>query len=404
MKISFFSKDFPTLSQTFFDNQANSVSNICSEVNVFSLHDLNKRGILNNKVNCISIAPKTNNEFLIAFLTLFYYLFLFLKGEKRHVRTLGDKFLKSKQRLSILYMLFFGKKIKSDFLVSHFGDSAHFIFKLKELGIYKGQVGVVFHAHEITKYTYLKKYKRVYEECFLYSDKVFPISNLWREKLIGMGCSPEKISVIRMGVDINLYPYSPKKLNKESVLKFIQVGRLTEKKGIFDTINAFNKLRGKFSFSLDIVGDGELFDEARSLVRKLNLEEIVIFHGAQSNAIVKEMLKESDVYLLPSKRANNGDMEGIPVALMEAMATGLPVISTYHSGIPELITNLESGLLVEENNAEQLADAILNIYEMGEKEFGSMLMNARERICSDFNIDVEAEKLVNIIKLSLLTP
>ncbi|MEP0073980.1 MAG: glycosyltransferase, partial [Marinomonas sp.] len=356
---------------------------------------------LSDKVGCISISPTTESNWVIGFLNFLYYFLLLLKGERRHISIIKDRILRSKQKLSILYMLFWRKKINSDFLISHFGDSAHFLLKLRNLKIYSGKIGVVFHAHEITKYAYLKKYKEVYEQCFLECDKIYPISNLWKERIIKMGCDPEKIYVIRMGIDINEYPYRLKRIETEQKVKFIQVGRLTEKKGILDTLTAFGYVKEKINFSLDIIGDGDLLGEAKSLVEELNLQDSIVFHGAKSNDFVRKMLQESDIYLLPSKTASNGDMEGIPVALMEAMAVGLPVISTYHSGIPELITNFESGLLVEENNPEQLANAIVEIYEMRESEIELIRANARRKIATDFNIEIEADKLVKIINQSI---
>ena len=397
MKILFFSKDFPTLSQTFFDNQANSVFKENADVEVLKYNDVDSNGILDDGVKIKKIIPSENKKLPLSFLVFYYYIVLFFRGES-DLNILLDRRLKTKQKLSILYMLVKKEKINADLFVVHFGDNAYFSIKLREFGVFSGKLAVVFHAHEITRYNMIKKYREIYLYSFEQCDYLLPISYLWKEKLTSMGCKPEKIHVIRMGVDLENYKFMPKNRDTIKPFKFIQVGRLTEKKGIFDTINAFIKIKDKMNFTLDIVGDGDLFDEALALVKTVGLGDVIKFHGKQPNSVVKKMLLSSDAYLLPSRIAKNGDMEGIPVALMEAMATGVPVISTYHSGIPELVENAFSGFLVEEGNVEQLSEAILDFSKCDEFRLKTIRLNAREKIEKDFNSKIEANKLVNLIE------
>jgi colanic acid/amylovoran biosynthesis glycosyltransferase len=107
---------------------------------------------------------------------------------------------------------------------------------------------------------------------------------------------------------------------------------------------------------------------------------------------VRRYLSDADVFVLPSVTAQNGDMEGVPVVLMEAMATGVSVVSTVHSGIPELIQNEETGLLVPERNHIELA-AVLQRVASGEIDVRSMRLKARKFVEENFNVQTEAERL-----------
>ena len=110
------------------------------------------------------------------------------------------------------------------------------------------------------------------------------------------------------------------------------------------------------------------------------------------------MLDEADVFLLPSVTGADGDMEGIPVALMEAMAVGIPVLSTVHSGIPELIESGDSGWLVAENDARALADKLKTLGRMDAQSLQPVLQRAREKVETDFNQQVINRQLASLLQ------
>ncbi|MGK2611977.1 glycosyltransferase [Escherichia coli] len=138
-------------------------------------------------------------------------------------------------------------------------------------------------------------------------------------------------------------------------------------------------------------------DELNKMIIDLDLKSKVDIIGFQPQSIVKKMLSNSDVFLLPSVTASNGDMEGIPVALMEAMATGLPVISSYHSGIPELIQNDYSGWLCQEGNSQEIANCIIKLIE-DKVEINDIEKNARNHIELNFNQDNEYNKMATMLE------
>ena len=147
-----------------------------------------------------------------------------------------------------------------------------------------------------------------------------------------MGCPQEKITVSRMGVDLERFTRRPVKVPGKP-LQIISVARLTEKKGLHVAIEACRQLRARgVDFRYRILGIGPWERRLRTLIEQYQLEDYVEMPGFKPSHEVKAMLDEADVFLLPSVTGADGDMEGIPVALMEAMAVGIPVVSTLHSG------------------------------------------------------------------------
>ncbi|MDV5062321.1 glycosyltransferase, partial [Vibrio diabolicus] len=177
----------------------------------------------------------------------------------------------------------------------------------------------------------------------------------------------------------------------------VQVGRLTEKKAVLDSIKAVVKANEKIAIKFNIIGDGELYKAAKELIDTNEASEYIFLLGKQKPERVKEFLDSSDVFVLPSVRASNGDMEGIPVALMEAMAKGLIVLSTNHSGIPELIEDQESGFLVDEASVEGLSNALVNISNLDQESLIRIRKNARDIVLSKYNDRVLNQNLVKYL-------
>lgn len=163
-------------------------------------------------------------------------------------------------------------------------------------------------------------------------------------------------------------------------------------------LNSISLIKEKINIKLDIVGDGELKQEVGGLIESLSLVDNVKLHGKKNSSEIYNFLSTSDAYVLPSKKAVGGDMEGIPVSIMEAMATGVVVISTIHSGIPELISHGETGFLAKENDILDLAKNILIASELNKDDYQNIVRKARHVIESNFNSALECEKLLSILK------
>jgi glycosyltransferase involved in cell wall biosynthesis len=141
----------------------------------------------------------------------------------------------------------------------------------------------------------------------------------------------------------------------------VQAGRLIEKKGLPVTLRAFSTfLKQHPNATLTIAGEGPLLSELQKFARELGVADCVSFTGFISQEQLREIYYRSHIFLHPSQTGRDGNQEGIPNSMLEAMATGLPVFATEHGGIPEAIENGVSGLLVPERDDEALARALLN--------------------------------------------
>ena len=167
-----------------------------------------------------------------------------------------------------------------------------------------------------------------------------------------------KIYLVYHGVDMNYWQFRQSKPVKQPT-RILTIGRLIEKKGMIYLLEAISLLlqRGIFT-QLHIVGKGTEEARLKHYCRQFGLEQVVIFMGWQNPAQIKNLCIHSDIFILPSVLASNGDRDGIPNVILEAMSVGIPVISTPVSGIPEVIQNGFNGLLVSERNSKQLAEAI----------------------------------------------
>jgi colanic acid/amylovoran biosynthesis glycosyltransferase len=190
-------------------------------------------------------------------------------------------------------------------------------------------------------------------------DLFLPMSNKEKQNLVDLGCDSRKIKVHRMGVDTKKFNFSPYIPRQNKKIKLLTVGRLVEKKGVEYAIRAVAKVTAQYpDIEYNIGGDGPLARNLQELINQLHLNEKVKILGFQLQEEVIELIKDSDLFMAPSVKSQDGDIEGIPVVIMEAMARGLPILSTRHAGIPELVEDGKSGYLVPERNSDELAEKL----------------------------------------------
>ncbi|UCV17313.1 glycosyltransferase family 4 protein [Ferribacterium limneticum] len=173
------------------------------------------------------------------------------------------------------------------------------------------------------------------------------------------GLATNDIVIVHCGIDLDRFAYTEHApLKTHQVIRLLNVGRLYPEKGQDVLLHALAEVEKRgILFQLDIIGGGPMLEELQALSRKLGIEKRVHFHGAQPEAFVRNMHAESHVFVLPSRS------EGLPVACMEALALGTPTIATRITGIPELIIDGVSGLLVEPENVNDLANAFCRIHD-----------------------------------------
>jgi colanic acid/amylovoran biosynthesis glycosyltransferase len=168
-----------------------------------------------------------------------------------------------------------------------------------------------------------------------------------------------------------------------------------EKKGHEVALRALAAARGRLpAFVLDVVGAGPLAGRLSRLVAELRLDDVVRLHGAQDGIAVRRLLDEAHVFLLASHTARDGDREGTPVSLIEAQAVGLPVVSTEHSGIPEVVAR-GAGLLVAEADPAALADALVRVVER-HASWPEMGAAGRTHVERAFDVEVCTTQLLDV--------
>ena len=214
--------------------------------------------------------------------------------------------------------------------------------------------------------------------------------------LTSWGADESSIHVIRCGVDPALFESRPPKAPGSPPL-LGSIGRMVEKKGFHQLIKACAHLKRQgVSFHLKMAGEGPMEEALKHTVIEEGLTAEISFTGPLAHEEVPGWLKRLDAFVLPCRRDDKGDMDGIPVVLMEAMASGVPVISTAISGIPELIDNEISGLLSESENIEALAEALKRILKdpgLGQK----LARNGRGKVEAEFHRGANAAALARLI-------
>ncbi|MBI1749313.1 MAG: glycosyltransferase [Acidobacteria bacterium] len=210
--------------------------------------------------------------------------------------------------------------------------------------------------------------------------------------------SNDKVHCIYNGLDLSEYAFRWPRASALEPLTILSVARLIAKKGLEDLIDAASILqrRGQ-DFRVEIIGTGPLRPALETRAALLGLSDHVSFLGAQPQERVRHAYQQAAIFALPCVVAGDGDRDGIPTVLLEAMASGLPVISTPVSGIPELIESGRDGLLVAPNKPELLADALdglLNGAQLRER----LARAAREKIESRFQIEHSSRKLLSLFQ------
>jgi colanic acid/amylovoran biosynthesis glycosyltransferase len=250
-----------------------------------------------------------------------------------------------------------------DIVQCHFGVNGLKGVLLREIGAVRGKLVTSFHGYDLSRYT--REFGRdVYAELFDKGDLFLPVSERWKERLVELGCPASKVLVHRMGVNLEHLAFEARRTRADGRVVIVSVARLVEKKGIEYGIRAVAKLvREGHKIVYRIVGDGALRGKLQSLIEELNVAGRVELMGWKRMPETYAILRGADVFLAPSVTSGDGDEEGIPVAIMEAMAASLPVVSTRHGSIPELVQEGISGLLLPERDAEGLAASLRRLVE-----------------------------------------
>jgi colanic acid/amylovoran biosynthesis glycosyltransferase len=280
------------------------------------------------------------------------------------LRTLNPRFGRDALGVTQLYTAALQlQEDEYDVIHCHFGTTASAPALLRDCLKLSAKVITTFYGSDVTRYPLLRGAK-CYSQLFSRGDHFLALSESMRTRLIALGCPEQKLSIHHLGVRCDKIAFRPPELETGSPVRLISAARLVEKKGLEYAIRAVALLRDeKFEIKFDVFGDGPLRSSLESLITELELRDRVKLHGRATQPEVVRAIQRSHIFVLPSVTASDGDEEGTPTAIIEAMASGLPVVSTRHSGIPEQVEDGVSGLLVAERDTSGLADALKELLQ-----------------------------------------
>ncbi len=253
---------------------------------------------------------------------------------------------------------------------------------------------VHFHGYDASRKDCLERMAVPYRRLFAEAAAIIAVSRAMRARLVDLGAPPSKTYWNPYGVDCSAFG-GAEPSNAGPV--FLAVGRFTEKKAPQLTLSAFAEVRRACPEArLRMVGFGPLRDACEDLAKGLGIADAVTFLGACSPAVIQDEMRGARCFVQHSIEAPNGDSEGTPVAILEAGASGLPVISTRHGGIPDVVVEGRTGFLVDEHDVAAMAERMLRLAR-DPALAGELGMAARERVTTEFSLPRRIGALWNII-------
>lgn len=244
-----------------------------------------------------------------------------------------------------------------DIVHCQYGDLGALAVALRSRGVLAGRIITAVRGHDMNRIERdtTGRYRRLLAE----GDLFLPVSDTFRHTLIRLGCDEQRIAVHRSGIQCGHLQETAHRSAKAERPTVITVGRLVEKKGHAYALRAVAQLRSTFpALKYVIIGGGPLRHTLEDLVATLGLRDTVEFTGWLTNTQAMKRVAESHVFVLSAVASADGTQEGIPNSLKEAMVMGVPVVSTRHAGIPELVEHGISGFLAPERDVNRISDCI----------------------------------------------
>lgn len=292
-----------------------------------------------------------------------------------------------------------------DIIFCHFGVQGIFWQEYLKKNYPSQRLIVMFHGFDVYQLPQIPRYKKRLVKLFDNLDIAIVVSEKMKFDLVKLGCKENKIRVIYLGLSkvfentFNLNT-TIKKNDIENSIKILHVSGFTEKKGIKFLINSLILLNNQTlqkAIHFTLIGEGPEKEEAIRLSKSVS-NPLITFdflpYLAQND--LSKHMSINNYFIHTSITASNGDSEGIPQVIKEALYYGLPVISTYHSGIPEIVIHNENGFLVEENNILALSKCLKDIINLSSGEYLEICKSAK--ISSEiFSYEIYQNKLNKIL-------
>jgi len=363
MRIAVIAGEFPKVSETFVLHHINGLIQRGHDVDVYAEYRPRGSDFARNDAMAASLlgrtsyidipSLKTGKRLLTA---PYRIVFCSCAAPRLALTTLNpSQFGRNALNLSELNRLYKLARVhrKYDVVHAHFGmvgDRFRFVSAL-----WKAPLVVNFHGYDVSVWPH-ENGRDCYTRLFEVASAVVVNSENTRRRVIALGCPPQKTDKIYPAWDMANFPYSVRQRGEGQQFRVLTVARLVEVKGVEDAVSAIALVRKTHpNVRYDIIGDGPLRSRLEMLIATLGLEEAVTLHGAQPRDYVRLMMDDAHAFLSPSVTTSIGAQEGLGVALLEAQASGLPVVATEHGAFPEVVSHGETGFLAPEHSPEQLA-------------------------------------------------
>lgn len=398
MKVAYLVNQYPKVSHTFIRREIKAVEKCGIEVTRLSLRSENFEGLGQEDKEEYRLTTFILNESKIRLLKTF---FVWLLTSPKDALKLILLILSMNKKSSKSFYKHIVCAIEASFVakVCEKGGCkhihAHFGTNSAEVAMYASLMSKISYSltiHGPEEYDYpedLNLREKVKRSKFIATVSNFGRSQLfrWIDKK-----DWDKVKVIRCGLEPSYFQSIERNTAADENV-FLCTGRLCEQKGQLLLLKSFKEhLKEGHNSRLILAGDGELRNEIETLIKKLELEERVTITGWISPAEVENLLKQCSVMVLPSFA------EGLPVAIMEAMAKGRPVISTYIAGIPELVKHRKTGLLTVPGSIEDLTQNLNLSVSLSCEELKSIIQNAHVEVRKAHNVELEADKLAKLFE------
>ena len=248
------------------------------------------------------------------------------------------------------------KKNKARLIHAHFGHQGIKMLPVK----HKLKIPLVttFYGYDLSELPKIEKWKAAYQKLFDQGDLFLVEGPFMKKKLEQLGCPSEKIKIQKIGIRLSKHTFKTRSidLSKDKII-LLFCGRFTEKKGLIPALLAFEKVVYKFpNIEFRIIGDGEQRDNINKIIYDIKLADKITMLGYQTHPVVLSEMQKAHILIQPSQTAENGDSEGgAPTVLLEAQASGLPIITTNHADIPNIISKSHQNYMAPERNVEKIA-------------------------------------------------
>lgn len=314
-----------------------------------------------------------------------------LKGAKRYVSKGIAKLRNEPRSAEKKALIKSWKKNKIDVILAEYGTTA--AIYLDAIQTSAIPLVIHFHGYDATAHKTLEHFREEYRQMFNYATYIIAVSSIMHEKLIALGCPKNKLIKNTYGPNDLFLELKPQFLQPQ----FIAIGRFTDKKAPYYTILAFKNVLKEFpEAKLIMAGDGHLLNSCENLVQYFGIANSVEFIGVITPEEYGTRLEESLAMVQHSITAQSGDMEGTPLAILEASAAGIPVISTFHAGIPDVIINEETGLLVHEHDVDGMSQNMVKV--LSDKSYAmEMGSKGRNNIAKNYSMKRHIDKIDELL-------